>query len=234
LNLLDRQAVLESNFNWRVHGLPARIENIRLEQLPLLSTSGDTQEALGKLRQEAAPSINLVQQFFAKTQQNAAIFYVSSTHPDVNNLISEQAPSFSFEVEDTSDLFFVPPNSSEKKSGSGSQKVFVPVIDAAARLTKPEFDLVWLDHAIERLTPIQIQVLLIRAKKGLKQKGRCAGVFVDYEKSDAGVYWANPTRLRPLTRAAVHQYAANAGFSDVTFSDDTTRSGLTMTLYELN
>ena len=46
----DRLALLESQVNWRLYGIPAQNHNIKLEQAQLFSGSGEVEWALEKFR----------------------------------------------------------------------------------------------------------------------------------------------------------------------------------------
>lgn len=233
LNLLDRFAVLESSLNWRLYGIPARIENISLEQLPLLAGTDLVRQAVQALSKGDDLPTLLLEKAFDVIPPDAKIFLVGHETAELSKIVAERTPTLIFNVLDPSDLF----SSLEKNSINRSrewQVIRAPVLDAAARFTRPEFDFVWMSAAIERLTSVQIQAFFISLRSGLSEQGKCSGVFADYAKSDPGLYWVDPRRLRPLTQLVVRTYAENAGFSNVTFTEDSSDIGIRRVLFEIS
>ena len=46
MGLLERLNILESHINWRLHGIPPRLVNVKLEQAGLLAGSGEIEAAI--------------------------------------------------------------------------------------------------------------------------------------------------------------------------------------------
>lgn len=235
LNLLDRLAVLESSLNWRLYGLPARIENISLEQLPVLAGAGVVQQALACLAEGVVVPRDLLQHACKNVPHAATIFLVAGENLDIMRLLQVKEPAKVFTVVDPHDLFSKAGHEPGVDSKDPSvQFVVAPLLDAAARFTRPEFDFIWLSSAIERLTPVQIQALFLSVKKGISQGGRCSGFFADFTRSDPGIYWADPRRLRPLTPAVIKKYASSAGFNNVLFTEFSADPAVMQVLFEIS
>ncbi len=234
LNLLDRFAVLESSLNWRLHGLPARIENITLEQAPILSNLGLVGEAVDCLAANNPEPLDLIGNAFDSLAVGSVVFAVKAQHSNAFALLKKKSPSKLLSIADPTDLFSNSRTHSGIDSGQTEQKVIATLLDAAARFTRPEFDLVWMDSAIERLTPIQTQTFFLAARKGLSKQGRCLGYFADFSRSDAGLYWGDPRRIRPITMPIIKQFADNAGFSQILFSESLTATGIMYVCFDIS
>lgn len=222
---LDRLAVLESQVNWRLLGLPARVENLKMEQLPLLADGKLAETSLARLREFENPPIGLIDGVLSQLQGN--ICAVSSCYRAENEIISRHKVKLA--VIDPTDVFRFP----EEASLGGEIILNLPIIDAAARWTRPEFDQIWLSNCIERLTPLQQQVLFLQAVVGLKPGGRLAGYFADHDRCDAGAYWSHPSRLRPVTKALITRLAKGAGFEATIFEDNAVVAGVAHSVFLL-
>lgn len=228
MNALDRVAVLESQVNWRLLGMPARLENLSMEQLPLLGDRQTATAALNKLKASQRVPLALIRQAFASAGAKDAVFAVSAWSSDESDAVFTSKVKFL--VVDPTELFGQP----SRHAIASTDTVHASVIDGAARLTRPEFDFIWLSSAAERLTPLQLQVLFLQVKTGLQANGSCCGYFADYTKSDPGAYWTNPSRLRPLTKSFIEQLAMSAGFTAVTFHDEArAEAGVSYCLFEI-
>ena len=53
IRIWDRLNILESHVNWRLHGFPPRLVNVKLEQAGLLAGSGEIEEVLEILKQNS-------------------------------------------------------------------------------------------------------------------------------------------------------------------------------------
>ena len=229
MNALDRLAVLESQVNWRLLGMPARVENLKMEQLPLLADAGTAEAALTRLKASQRIPLTIIKQACASAAAKTSVFAVSSWSAEENDTVYTQG-KVKFLVVDPTELFGQP----SRHAIESTQTVHTSVIDAAARLTRAEFDFIWLSSAAERLTPLQLQTLFLQVKTGLLPNGTCSGYFADYPRSDAGAYWTHPSRLRPITKTFVEQLAKNAGFSSVTFHDEAqAEGGVSYCLFEI-
>ena len=218
----DRLALLESHVNWRLYGIPAQNHNIKLEQAQLFSGSGEVEWALEKFRKNIKNFSPLVIEnisdvesvFIFPGDENMELAYFKT--------IFSKSPRITV-IEDKSDLFRSGehPVIIEQKN---VQVLSVNLSDSAARLTTSEFDFVWLSSVVERLTPLQSQILLKRAFSALLPNGICSGYFEEYSLTNAGMYWADIRRVRPLTSEFMHLLAKNAGFRIVKIFQDSTVS----------
>ena len=218
----DRLAVVESHVNWRLYGIPAETHNIKLEQAALFSRSGEVEWALEKFRKNLKSSSPPVIENIADVQ---SVFMF----PGDENLewtyfqsVFRKSPNITV-IEDDSDLYRTGAHPTIKEQNN-IQVLSVTAGDAAARLVDPEFDFVWLSSVVERLTPLQSQILLKRAFSALIPNGICAGYFEEYSLTNAGMYWADVRRVRPLTSEFMHLLAKNAGFRIVKIYQDSTVS----------
>ena len=218
----DRLALLESQVNWRLYGIPAKIHNIKLEQAQLFSGSGEVEWALEKFRKNikifSPPVIENISDvgsvFMFPGDENMELAYFKKKF--------SKSPRITV-IEDKSDLF---------RSGqhpdiieqSNLKVLSVNAAEAASRLTTSEFDFVWLSSVVERLTPLQSQILLKRVFNALLPNGICAGYFEEYSLINAGIYWADIRRVRPVTSEFMHLLAKNASFSIVKIFQDRTLS----------
>ena len=218
----DRLALLESHVNWRLYGIPAQIHNIKLEQAQLVSGSGEVEWALEKFRKNlkifSPPVIDNIcdaeSVFMFPGDENLELTYFQT--------IFSKSPRITV-IEDKSDLF----RSGEHQDiieQKNVQILTVNAAEAAVRLTTSEFDFVWLSSVVERLTPLQSQILLKRAFNALMPNGMCAGYFEEYSLTNAGLYWADVRRVRPLTSEFINLIARNAGFKTVKIYQESTVS----------
>ena len=218
----DRLTLLESHINWRLYGIPTKIHNIKLEQAQLFSGSGEVEWALEKFRKnlkifsppvlENIPDVESV--FMFPGDENLELTYFKT--------IFSKSPRITV-IEDKSDLFRSGEHQNIKEQ-KNLQVLIVNAAEAAARLATSEFDFVWLSSVVERLTPLQSQILLKRASSALIPNGICAGYFEEYSLTNAGMYWADVRRVRPLTSEFIHLLAKNAGFRIVKIYQDSTVS----------
>lgn len=216
VRMSDRLSVLESQVNWRLYGMPARVCNIKLEQTRLLAGSGDVEKALNELKIIGGNSkVTFPDSIIPSSFSNVILFEGDETDELISKFVNCESLIV---VEDESDLFFPIKNQSKKMTrGKGVETLTVPFSSALARLNHPEFEFVWFSSFIERITPIQAQIAFMRTYNSLHQKGIFSGCFVDYSLADVGSYWLDPRRLRPITREFVKAVAVKSGFSTVEF-----------------
>ena len=218
----DRLALLESHVNWRLYGIPAQMHNIKLEQAQLFSGSGEVEWALEKFRKNlkifSPPVLENISDvksvFMFPGDENLELTYFKT--------IFSKSPRITV-IEDKSDLFRSGEHQNIKEQ-KNLQVLIVNAAEAAARLTTSEFDFVWLSSVVERLTPLQSQILLKHAYSALIPNGICAGYFEEYSLTNAGMYWVDVRRVRPLTSEFMHLLAKNAGFRIVKIYQDSTVS----------
>ncbi|MBX9703521.1 MAG: hypothetical protein K2X39_05155, partial [Silvanigrellaceae bacterium] len=223
--LADRIGLLESNVNWRLFGLPARVTNIKLEQAKLLSASGDVEWAIEQFRTRQTLCSDYLEKVIQEinfTTPMHSLMYIDDTQAELDFFHKHfKAQSEWTLIEDTANLFHI---EKSKLNFVESELVKILQVDAcsAAALMGDQdaYHFIWFTNLLERITPIQATVLLGRAAKSIsKQEGICAGVFQDYLQTDAGLYWADPRRLRPLTKTFLTSIGQIAGFSNIKFYD---------------
>ena len=224
--LADRVAVLESLLNWRLYGMPAKIHNIKLEQMQFLSGSGDVEACIGKLKD--VNSTETSSSFFVEFIQDA-LEYKMCLFLDYQELSQLPKEYFEYKKQKTTFIFDSDNLFKYNETLIASLKKFhealhVGIQSAMGRLGQSEFNVIWLSSFCERLTPIQFTILLMRSKNALLSpvegnRSECCGVYKDYGKNDAGDYWRDPRRLRPITKSYITTIAAVAGFKDVQFKD---------------
>lgn len=216
MRLSDRIAILESQVNWRLYGLPSRVENVKLEQVRLLSASGDVEWAIAGFEKNRVSRFTGLPAELSGGGKSGSVFVSDdSTGSELRALMPTFANDANFAwVDDPNDLYSVVRKSAVIETG----KVTIlkaSIHSAIAKLAEGSHDYVWLSSAIERATPIQGLILMRRACLGLAPGGRCAGYFEDYLRTEPGLYWADPRRTRAITAKYVEHVAKIAGFKSV-------------------
>ena len=74
MRLWERLNILESHINWRLHGLPPRIVNVKLEQAGLLAGSGEVEGALEIFKQHSLKTPQFPDHLCKKISKSQAIF----------------------------------------------------------------------------------------------------------------------------------------------------------------
>ena len=183
MRLWERLNILESHVNWRLHGLPPRLVNVKLEQAGLFAGSGEVEEALEIFKQHCPPSPSFPDFLIEKVSKARSIFMFPGDnnqewkmilpllHPDAKVTL----------IDDTSDLFRYKEDT-EIVESEKMQILRSSAIDASARLIEIEFDFIWFSTTLQRLTPVQAMILLKRSQKSLKPGGVCAGIITDPTK----------------------------------------------------
>ena len=209
----DRLALMESHVNWRLYGMPAKIHNVKLEQAALISASGEVEWALETFRNNSKKPPQPILDNIANVQSAFIFPGDENVEWDYFQDIFNQTPNITI-IEDTSDLYRTGAHPTIKEQNN-VQVLSVTAGDATARLADPEFDLAWLSSVLERVTPIQAQILLKHAFNALRPEGVCAGVFEEYTYANAGLYWMDVRRIRPITSEYINLLAKNAGFQNI-------------------
>ena len=209
----DRLALMESHVNWRLYGMPAKIHNVKLEQAALISASGEVEWALETFRNNSKKPPQPILDNIANVQSAFIFPGDENVEWDYFQDIFNQTPNITI-IEDTSDLYRTGAHPTIKEQNN-VQVLSVTAGDVTARLADPEFDLVWLSSVLERVTPIQAQILLKHAFNALRPEGVCAGVFEEYTYTNAGLYWMDVRRIRPITSEYINFLAKNAGFQNI-------------------
>ena len=104
--LWERLNILESHINWRLHGLPPRLVNVKLEQAKLLAGSGEIESALETFKKNCPIPPSLPELMIKIVAEARSIFMFPG---DNNNEWNTVRPHLHSEakvtiVDDTSDL----------------------------------------------------------------------------------------------------------------------------------
>jgi hypothetical protein len=204
--LTDRLAILESIVNWRLYGLPARVENIKLEEARILAGSGEVEDSLAFLAEHDAVVITdpvLSAVLAAAPAQVASFFGVGfSAHSECQLLVQLAGRAQrSWIVDDPTNLL----RSKEipESLRQAASVVEVSVLDAMPLIEKVNFDVLYFSDALNRLTPIQQVILLRKVCECLRPSSVALFVVHEFSSESASQYWIDPRRLRPLNLAAV-------------------------------
>lgn len=217
--LTDRVGIAETIVQWRLHGIPKRMENLKLEEAPLLAGAGDVERALKTLssltdENSASSGINGLPESVSK-----ALVFAGDRNEEYREIRARYPSAHLWVVDDEGDLFRTSPHLRIAENDlTRSLRVREP--SAAALLAGERWDLVWLSSALERLSPVQTTVLLQRAAASRAQGGVVAGYFADFARLDPGAYFADPRRLRPLSVTFVGSIARACGFEHVEFEPE--------------
>ena len=201
MRLWDRLNILESHVNWRLHGLPPRLVNVKLEQAGLFAGSGEVEGALETFKQHCPPFPSFPDFLIEKVSRSRSIFMFPGDNNHEWNAVQPLLHSDAKVtlIDDTSDLF----RYQEDNELSESEQVNVlrsSAIDASARFIQQEFDLIWISSTLQRLTPIQAMMILKRSQSGLLPGGCCAGMIntLDKEGSWPDPRWQHPFNIKQL------------------------------------
>ena len=218
----DRLALMESHVNWRLYGMPAKIHNIKLEQAALISASGDVEWALKTFRNNSKKPPQPILDNIANVQSAFIFPGDENVEWDYFQDIFNRTPNITI-IEDTSDLYRTKDHPPIKEQ-SCVQVLRISAAESTARLIKQEFDFIWLSSVLERITPLQAQILLKHAFHALRSEGVCAGVFEEYTNANAGLYWMDVRRIRPITSEYINLLSKNAGFQNIKINQDSPSS----------
>ena len=215
MRLWERLNILESHVNWRLHGLPPRLVNVKLEQAGLFAGSGEVEEALEIFKQHCLPSPLFPDFLIEKVSKAQSIFMFPGDnnqewkmilpllHPDAKVTL----------IDDTSDLFRYKEDT-EIVESEKMQILRSSAIDASARLIEIEFDFIWFSTTLQRLTPVQAMILLKRSQKSLKPGGVCAGIITDPTKKTS---WPDPRWLHPFSHKQLETLIQYSELNSVKF-----------------
>lgn len=215
MRLWGRLNILESHVNWRLHGLPPRLVNVKLEQAGLFAGSGEVETALETFKLHAPVPPPLPDFLIKKISEARSIFMFPGDNnqewlaiqPHVN------AEAHVTLIDDTSDLF----RYKEDNELAESEQVNVlrsSAIDASARLIEPEFDLIWISSTLQRLTPIQAMIILKRSQSALLPGGSCAGMISSLNKEAS---WPDPRWGHPFNLKQIESLIQYSGLDSVKF-----------------
>ena len=215
MRLWGRLNILESHVNWRLHGLPPRLVNVKLEQAGLFAGSGEVETALETFKLHAPVPPPLPDFLIKKISEARSIFMFPGDnnrewemilpllHPDAKVTL----------IDDTSDLFRYK-DDTEIEENEKMQILRSSAIDASARFIEIEFDFIWLSTTLQRLTPIQSMILLKRSQNSLLPEGVCAGIITDPAKKTS---WPDPRWLHPFSQKQLESLIQYSGSNTLKF-----------------
>ncbi len=213
--LWERLNILESHVNWRLHGLPPRLENVKLEQAKLLAGSGEIESALDTFKQHCPIPPRFPESYTKIFSQARSIFMF----PGDNNHEWKEARSHLNSdskvtiIDDTSDLLRYN-DDSELVENNKVTVLRSSAIDASARLIKQEFDLIWISSILERVTPIQAMILLRRSQTALMRGGTLAGMMSLHKKE---TIWPDPRLMNQFNIKQIDLLFQYSGIKFVKF-----------------
>ena len=102
----ERLNILESHVNWRLHGLPPRLVNVKLEQASLLAGSGEIEAALDTFKQNCPLPPPLPEFLIKKVSESRSIFMFPGDRNHEWNAVRSHLDSDAKVtiIDDTSDL----------------------------------------------------------------------------------------------------------------------------------
>jgi len=217
MGLLERLNILESHINWRLHGIPPRLVNVKLEQAGLLAGSGEIEAAIETFKQHCPVPPPLPEFLIKKFSEARSIFMFPGDSNQEWNAIRTHLHSDANVtlIDDTSDLF----RYKEDNELVESDQVNVlrsSAIDASARLIKQEFDLIWISSILQRLTPIQAMIILKRSQSALLPGGSCAGMITTLNKEAS---WPEPRWLHPFNLKQLQSLIQYSGIDSMKFEE---------------
>ena len=215
IRIWDRLNILESHVNWRLHGLPPRLVNVKLEQAGILAGSGEMEEVLEILKQNSLVTPEFPEFLVNKISRARAIFMFPGDNNQEWNAVQPLLHSDAKVtlIDDTSDLF----RYKEDNELSENERVKVlrsSAIDCSARLVEPEFDLIWISSILQRLTPLQAMIILKRIQSALVKEGVCAGMISSLNKEAS---WPDPRWLHPFNLKQIESLIKYSGLNSVKF-----------------
>ena len=215
MRLWERLNIMESHVNWRLHGLPPRLVNVKLEQAGLFAGSGEVEAALETFKLHSPVPPPLPDFLIKKVSEARSIFIFPGDnnqewkmilpllHPDAKVTL----------IDDTSDLFRYKEDT-EIVESEKMQILRSSAIDASARLIEIEFDFIWFSTTLQRLTPVQAMILLKRSQKSLKPGGVCAGIITDPTKKTS---WPDPRWEHPFNLKQIESLIQYSELNSVKF-----------------
>ena len=211
----ERLNILESHVNWRLHGLPPRLVNVKLEQASLLAGSGEIEAALETFKRHC-PILPPLPELLIKiiSEARSIFLFPGDRNQELNAVRSHLHSDAKVTIiDDTSDLL----RYNDDNELVENEQVTVlrsSAIDASARLIKQEFDLIWISSILERLTPIQAMIILKRSKSGLLPGGSFAGMISSLNKEEI---WPDPRWIRKFNLKQIESLFQYSGLNSVKF-----------------
>ena len=215
IRIWDRLNILESHVNWRLHGLPPRLVNVKLEQAGLLAGSGEMEEVLEILKQNSLTTPEFPKFLVNKISRARAIFMFPGDNNQEWNAVQPhlQSDAKVILIDDTSDLFRYKEND-ELVENEQVKVLRSSAIDCSARLVEPEFDLIWISSILQRLTPLQAMIILKRSQSALVKEGVCAGMISSLNKEAS---WPDPRWVHPFNLKQIESLIKYSGLNSVKF-----------------
>ena len=215
MQLLERLNILESHINWRLHGIPPRMVNVKLEQAGLLAGSGEIEAAIETFKQHCPVPPPLPEFLIKKFSEARSIFmFPGDSNHDWNFIRSNLRSDANITlIDDTSDLFRYKEDNGLVES-DGVNVLCSSAIDASARLINQEFDLIWISSILQRLTPIQAMIILKRSQSALLPGGFCAGMI---NTLDENASWPEPRWRHPYNIKQLQSLIQYSGLNSVKF-----------------
>jgi len=211
----ERLNILESHVNWRLHGLPPRLVNVKLEQASLLAGSGEIEAALETFKRHC-PILPPLPELLIKiiSEARSIFLFPGDRNQELNAVRSHLHSDAKVTIiDDTSDLL----RYNDDNELVENEQVTVlrsSAIDASARLIKQEFDLIWISSILERLTPIQAMIILKRSQSALSPEGIFAGMISSFKKE---VIWPDPRWLNQFNLKQIESLFQYSGIESVKF-----------------
>ena len=215
LRIWDRLNILESHVNWRLHGLPPRLVNVKLEQAGLFAGSGEIEEVLEILKQNSL-AIPKFPEFLAKKISGArSVFMFPGDNNQEWNAVQQLLKSDAKVtlIDDTSDLFRYKENE-ELVENERVKVLRSSAIECSARLVEPEFDLIWVSSILQRVTPLQAMIILKRSFSALVKEGVFAGMVSSMNKE---ANWPDPRWVHPFNQKQIESLFKYSGLNSVKF-----------------
>ncbi|HIA57263.1 MAG TPA: hypothetical protein EYN97_07605 [Candidatus Lambdaproteobacteria bacterium] len=217
MRLWGRLNILESHVNWRLHGLPPRLVNVKLEQAGLFAGSGEVEAALETFKLHSPVPPPLPDFLIKKVSEARSIFMFPGDNnqewlaiqPHVN------AEAYVTLIDDTSDLFRYEEDT-VLVEGEKVQILRTSAIDSSARFIEAEFDFIWFSSTLQRLTPVQAMIFLKRSQKTLIPGGICVGMIAS---SDDKLSWPDPRWLHPFNLKQFETLIQYSGLDPVKIED---------------
>ena len=213
--LWERLNILESHVNWRLHGLPPRLINVKLEQARLLAGSGEIETALDTFKKYCPIPPPLPELFIKIVSEAKSIFMLPGDSNYEWNTVRSHIHSNAKVtiIDDTSDLLRYK-DDNELIENEQVTVLRSSTIDASARLTEQEFDLIWISSILERLTPIQAMIILKRSQSALSPGGSFAGMISSLNQE---VIWPDPRWLNQYNLKEIDLLFQYSGIEFVKF-----------------
>ncbi len=215
LALWERLNILESHVNWRLHGLPSRLVNLKLEQAKLLAGSGEIETALETFKKYCPIPPPLPELLIKIVSEAKSIFmFPGDNNNEWNAIRSHLQPNAKVTIiDDTSDLLRYN-DDNELVENEQLTVLRSSAIDASARLIKQEFDFIWISSILERVTPIQAMIILKRSRSALSQGGAFAGMISPQNKE---LTWPDPRFVNQFNLKQIELLFQYSGIESVKF-----------------